>query len=314
MSCDVCPHPNECGRCLYDIGADDIAQYQSCRLMLPMQARNVMKALQEGITPRQFVKGRPPYGLAVVSMGKLKKHCAVFPEFGAEVNRLAAINVAAAHKRKGEARRNQTHCKRGHSLAAAKIYGRGHYRFRRCLVCQKAADKLGRPVKPAVIKKVKAALIEGQTMGFITSGGSPGYLVKHRDLLRYRNENPEFGKFVANAIAGNNKRAQIQRAQHHKFITGTPAVQNAFYREILDLVPKYLPEDKRDDVVIDIFKAVLEGRLRYADVRQRVGQFVAAHDRLFPTKYAMRSLDVPAYREGAIALIETISEDQGLWR
>jgi hypothetical protein len=63
--------------------------------------------------------------------------------------------------------------------------------------------------------------------------------------------------------------------------------------------------------------AVFERSLKCEDVRARVKHCVAAHSRMFPTKYAkfagrpLVSLDAQLFNEGTMTLGDTIS--CGLW-
>jgi len=63
--------------------------------------------------------------------------------------------------------------------------------------------------------------------------------------------------------------------------------------------------------------AVFERSLKREDVRARVKHCVAAHNRMFPTKYAkfagrpLVSLDAQLFNEGTMTLGDTIS--CGLW-
>ena len=73
----------------------------------------------------------------------------------------------------------------------------------------------------------------------------------------------------------------------------------------------------KDDVVSDIFEALLNGSLRREDVRSRVRSYVAAHNRMFPTKFAkfgdspLVSLDDVLFDGGTTTRGDTIS--RGLW-
>jgi hypothetical protein len=75
------------------------------------------------------------------------------------------------------------------------------------------------------------------------------------------------------------------------------------------MMPAGFPD--KDDVVSAIFEDLLTGALKRDDVKVRVRSYVAAHNRMFPTKYAMRSLDAPLYDDGMMTLGDTIS--RGLW-
>jgi len=71
-----------------------IATGQFPRRMTPTQANASMRVLRAGKTLRRFTGGGK-YGPAIVSLTKLKKHCALYPEWGAEVMRQGRI---AAHR------------------------------------------------------------------------------------------------------------------------------------------------------------------------------------------------------------------------
>jgi len=75
------------------------------------------------------------------------------------------------------------------------------------------------------------------------------------------------------------------------------------------MLPVSFPD--KDDVVSDIFESLLNGSLQREDVSARVKHYVAAHNRMFPTKFAMRSLDARLFDNGMMTLGDTIS--RGLW-
>jgi hypothetical protein len=66
-------------------------------------------------------------------------------------------------------------------------------------------------------------------------------------------------------------------------------------------MPRHLCEGdlkpNKDDVINDIFVLLGSKTLRREDFTAYVAKAVAAHHRMFPTKYAMQSLDAPAYRD-----------------
>jgi hypothetical protein len=80
-------------------------------------------------------------------------------------------------------------------------------------------------------------------------------------------------------------------------------------------MPSNLPPDIRDDIAQSIFVAMLEGSLRRDDVRSRVQEFVAAHNRDANKhgtgKYGLRSIDAPAFVDSSITFGDTVS--RGLW-
>jgi hypothetical protein len=72
-----------------------------------------------------------------------------------------------------------------------------------------------------------------------------------------------------------------------------------------------------DDVVSDIFEALLDGSLQLENVKARAKQFIAAHYRMFPTNFAkfgdsrLVSLDEAVFADGTTTRGDTIS--RGLW-
>jgi hypothetical protein len=127
-ACSQCPHPDDCskvGACLDDINAQYLATRRSRfpRLMSPAQATAFMSRLRGGESIRR-ITGGGKLGPAVVPLSKLKKHCALYPEWGAEVTRLARVNSKAADSLKGSpTKRARTHCGRGHEFA---VHGLGY--------------------------------------------------------------------------------------------------------------------------------------------------------------------------------------------
>lgn len=77
------------------------------------------------------------------------------------------------------------------------------------------------------------------------------------------------------------------------------------YHKIRAMLPAGFPD--KDDVVGDIFEALLDGSLRREDVKARVSCYVAAHNRRYPTKYAkfgnspLLSLDEVLFEDGSEA-------------
>ena len=70
----------------------------------------------------------------------------------------------------------------------------------------------------------------------------------------------------------------------------------------------------RDDVVSDIFEAILDGSLRREDVRTRIQAYITAHNRMYPTKFGnarLFSLDEVMFEDGSMTRGDTVS--RGLW-
>jgi hypothetical protein len=87
------------------------------------------------------------------------------------------------------------------------------------------------------------------------------------------------------------------------------------YYKIRAMLPVNFPG--RDDVVSDIFEAMLDGSLSREDVRARVQTYITAQNRMFPTKYAkfgdspLVSLDEVMFDNGSATRGDTVGH--GLW-
>jgi hypothetical protein len=73
-------------------------------------------------------------------------------------------------------------------------------------------------------------------------------------------------------------------------------------------VPDTLPAQIRDDVIGAMALAVVEGRLRTADIRKRVREFITAQYRQF-SKYGPISLDARLSEDGNATLLDRLSTD-----
>jgi hypothetical protein len=126
-------------------------------------------------------------------------------------------------------------------------------------------------------------------------------------LQAYRRADPEIDVLVRDIISTAHSRSQKFRWQRLR--NEAKREETNDYHRILAMLPAAFPD--RDDVVSDIFEALINGSLQRDQVRARVKHFVTAHNRMFPTKYAMRSLDAPVYDNGMMTLGDTVS--RGLW-
>jgi hypothetical protein len=213
-NCANCPHQSDC---LDDVNAQYVAAHpnQFPRLMTPAQASRCTASLQEGWTLRRLYNGGNQ-GKPVVTSGKLKNHCAAYPEWGAEASRLAKVNAKAADKLKGCNRSNQTHCKRGHSLADAFVHVSSEgWVMRNCRKCHEARRDRIQPLPPAKLQDVKTLLIAKKSVADITGqhlrGKKRPVIVNSTRFYNARKADPEFDLFVKQQIVGSNGRAQRLR-------------------------------------------------------------------------------------------------------
>ena len=267
------------------------------------RAAKFMVALREGKTPGMFGTRRRDVEL----------YCSTNPEYAREAIPLLEANAKAAYSRKGAHLRNRTHCKHGHSYAGARVYLKDGYRFRFCLECRKVDDAKGGIIKPAIAEKIKTVLKSPTaSIGKIIHAG-PSRLVTYVALRAYQRAYPEIDALVSAVVST----AVIRKRQRRILRANNDAIreQQNDYFKICAMLPAGLPD--KDDVISDIFEAVLNGSLKREDVRARVQTYVTAHNRMFPTKYAkfgnspLVSLDEVLFEDGTATRGDTIS--RGLW-
>jgi hypothetical protein len=172
-----------------------------------------------------------------------------------------------------------------------------------------------------VAEKVKQALKAGASLGQITKGKPLGGGMINRRLVittaknvrRYRREYPDFDQFVTASI--DNSRGVGLRIHFQRKLNAAKKEEANDYYKIRAMLPAGFPD--KDDVVSDIFEALLDGSLRREDVKSRVSSYVAAHNRMFPTKYAkfgnspLVSLDEVMFEDGSTTRGDTVT--RGLW-
>ena len=199
--CSQCPHPNEClktAACLDDLNAPFVETRQPPRRMTPEQANAAMAALREGKTLKRFTNGRK-FGPAIVSLTKLKKHCALYPEWGAEAMRLAKANAKAADKLKGSHMSSRTHCGRGHEFAVHGLAYKNHVngrRYRYCKLCNKMHSRQGSKLPDNIVEKVKSLVRAGNPVRSFTIGGKPEYVARFASVALLHRQDAEFDRLV----------------------------------------------------------------------------------------------------------------------
>lgn len=315
VPCSNCPHPAGCsqlGECLTSINARQGSSNGTPRYMTQEQAAAVLEALKSGNSIARITSGKRRK--AIVTASKYRTHAQRYPDWAATIRPLEVANRIAADHLKGSPKRDRTHCPRGHLMPTTSKFWNGR-RYRHCATCRKERDLRGVMPKPDVIKKVRALLLEKHSISSFTKGGRPGFLLSHRNLTHLRRARPEFDVLITETIKGSNFRAQAQRYAHQRFINGSPAVQSRYYSEIVSMVPSFLRD--RDDIVSDIFKALLDGSLRHDQVKARVSVFVTEQNRMFPTNFAkfgnssLVSLDEVLFEDGSTTRGDTVS--RSLW-
>jgi hypothetical protein len=323
-NCAICPHQSDClkvGSCLEDLNARYCADHpnQFPRLMTPVQANSAMASLRGGQTLRRFTNGGK-LGKAVVSLKKLRNHCAHYPEWGAEVVRLVKANNKAADALKSP-KLYRRFCKHGHALDRGRIYFRYGYACRRCRECDKLRNARAGIIKPGDIARASTALQNGVTVNQIIHGTPMGGGPRNRSLIlinpvafhRFRRENPEFDRFVLAAIE---KRIRISNPVL-AVAAGTFKYEwdPADHHRIQAMLPEHFPD--KDVVINEVIISLLEGRLDRSQIAARIHWYVSDYNRTFPTKYAkfgsnlLVSLDEHMSDNGSATRGDTVS--RGLW-
>jgi hypothetical protein len=327
-ACSQCPHPNDClkvGACLDDLNAPWLAKDLPPRLMSPTQASAFMARLQAGESVRRMTCGSKDVGKALVTRNKYKKHCAAYPQWGAEVERLAKINTKAADILKSinsaKRRKTQEVCLKGlHPMKGDNLMI--HKGRRACLACWRhhASHPPIHSILP-VLDQIKNDLRRGISLGQIchgrpTGGGKVDHsliLVRPNVFYRYRDLNPDFDRFVRESLAGSNSRGQ--KIRWTRVRTASVRDNNNDYYKIRDMVPASNPH--RDDIVARIFEDLLGGSLKREEVPGRVKIYIAEMNKLYPTKYAkfgnspLVSLDEVLFDNGSMTRGDAVT--RGLW-
>jgi hypothetical protein len=276
------------------------------------KAVQMMAALREGRTLRKFG----------VKPARLEAYFAANPEYAREARPLIEANAKAARLRKGDSLRTTTHCRAGlHLMTGDNVLIDGTHGRKRCLACRRASSAHAPLMSSEVLQKVKFALQRGASLGQITQGKPTGggernaalYITSSKIIKRHRQESPEFNRFVMATIADSNTTGQKMRHQRRLNVTKREEISD--YYKIRAMLPANFPD--KDDVVSNIFEALLDGSLRREDVSARVKHYVAAHNRNFPTRFAklgnspLVSLDEVLFDVGATTRGDTLS--RGLW-
>jgi hypothetical protein len=272
------------------------------------KAARIMVGLRGGQTPREFG----------VTPASLEAYLEVHPEYAREARPLIEANAKVAYLRRGANYRDKTHCKHGHPLSGDNLYLAPLRNERKCRTCVRLRQSAPKPPDRAQIERATAALIAGQTINQIC-WGKVGIKKVSKPILNFgklklhRRLNPDFDQFVLDMTKDNTSRGPILRRQRAR--TAAIRQERNDYHKIRAMLPANFPD--RDDVVSDIFQALLSGSLQRDQVGARVQHYIAQHNRSFSTQYPkfggqrLRSLDAPLFIEGAGTLGDRIS--RGLW-
>jgi hypothetical protein len=322
--CTVCPHQNDClntGACLDELNAPRVAANQFPERMTPVQANRFMAALHEGRTLRRICGGGS-LGPAIASASKFRKHCSLYPEWGAEAERLAkknqhaaylvttTINFDLARKRSAESRKNSETCSNGHVRTLQSTFyvrSRNNGLVRRCKECCKNA-RLARMPTAEEVRGMVAALHHGGTL----TSTLPGH--QQATMRNFIRKNPKIGDRLRRLSKRNGIEHQKEAwRSRRQFATSSLTRNNGVDAyEAVRLATAHVPADERDDVMSRMFVAVAEGRLRLSETSSRVGEFVRAH-RSRPRVLGDYSLDKPLGDGSTMTWLDTKTEADRLW-
>jgi hypothetical protein len=240
-------------------------------------------------------------------------YCQAHPEYAREAEALLAANLKAANWRKGARLRDRTHCKHGHPFSGKNLYTSPDGSGRHCWACMNNSHNFNRTMSEQQARRVVEALYDGKTIADIVRAGTPTYILNHRALLLFRQKHPKFDRLVVRLSGANAKVHHAEASARRAMILRAPfiAVRGAdFLMLIRDAVSTNLPEQIRDDVIGVMALELVEGKLRPADIRRRVREYVTAQYRQF-SKFGPLSLDARLYEDGATTLGDTIT--RGFW-
>jgi hypothetical protein len=160
---------------------------------------------------------------------------------------------------------------------------------------------------------VVEALNAGKTIANITFAGKPTYIINNRALLLFRRKNPKFDRLVVRLSNANAKVHHAEATARRVQILRAPTIAEHgtdIFSLIRSAVPETLPRQIRDDVIGAMALEVVEGKLKTADIRRRVREFITAQYRQF-SRFGPRSLDARAFEDGTTTLGDTIT--RGFW-
>jgi hypothetical protein len=275
------------------------------------QADAAMAALQAGRSLCSITMG-DRFGARIIRLDALRKWMAANTEWAALAQPLIEKNLKASNVRKGDRFRNRTHCKHGHSLHDAYYVNRGDgYRVMQCRTCHKL--KKGCAIVPEIKEKVEALIKKGAPFSSFSKGGTPGRLITHLTLTRWRSEDRDFNRLIELYTPLRQAKIIERRVLGRK--RSIIRKQTNDYHRIRAMVGEHFPGC--DDVISNIFEALLNKTLKHEDIPAHIKRLKADHNRMFPTNFAkfgnsrLVSLDEVLFEDGSTTRGDTLS--RGLW-
>jgi hypothetical protein len=277
------------------------------------KAARMMAALRGGRTLRLFRVKAPC----------LEAYFKAQPEYARQALPLIEANKEAARLRRGDSLRSTTHCRAGlHLMTGDNVFMDGTHCRRRCLACRRASSAHAPLMSIEVAEKVKQALQAGASLTQITRGKPVGggqanrslFIASFKIIKRYRQENPDFDRFVAAAIADSISVGQRIRRQRNQNAMKREEIND--YYKIRAMLPANYPD--KDAVISFIIEDLLTGALKREDVPARLKFYIAAHGKFISTinfpKFGpnkLMSLDAQLFEDGTMTRGDTIT--RGLW-
>lgn len=108
-------------------------------------------------------------------------------------------------------------------------------------------------------------------------------------------------------------RKQLEKARQEKLGPVRP-FSDALYARIAEVVPLWLSPALRDDVISEMYVAVIEGALAEEEVKANAARFANAALAQFESKYGPRSIDEKLFAEGKDTLADRLPDPAALER
>ena len=314
-ACAICPHQSDClttGACLDELNAPRIVAGHFPARMTPAQADEFMAALRAGKTIRRITHGGK-IGRVIATAQKLRKHCRLYPEWGAEVRRLAAVNAKAADKLKDH-RSSRTHCGRGHEFAVHGLGFKKHVngkRYRYCKLCNKINSQQGNQLSRDIVEKITTLVSDGKPLKSFTSAGKPGYLARFNSVKLLRRQDPEFDRLVQLNFKRRGAAPRIVTTNiRMPVLTGQIAAQpDETFSAVDAAVSRRLPHHIRGDVMGRLILDVLERRISTSDIAEYARRYVRqAYSEM---NYGPVSLDARLFADSTVTRLDRVTH--GLW-
>jgi hypothetical protein len=179
-------------------------------------------------------------------------------------------------------------------------------------------------MKPHQVSRVMAAVKAGFNVFQITRGTSTQKaIVAFNALKRRRIEDPALDRFIIKNARGALSRSQLMKfrivpANASFFCLRTTRVEipqfvfkDGDYNWVMSLIPRYFPSNVREDIMQDIFEALIRRSISREQLPSRILDFVSAHRRTTDHPGLVDSLDEPLSWDSKVTRIANIS--RGLW-